>query len=195
MLGGLAAVIGGLLLLPAAWSVSAAANPSLNATLPQAGPQQGASGRTFGSAAFDDGTDSLASWLSAKADGTTWQLVVPNSQSASRLIAQYDLSVMSLGGFLGRDDTISVSGFADLVAAGDVRYVQVSGGGGGGPGRRGGFGGGGASLRRGRRTAGVRAERRARGGSAIVYLRHGPDAAGVVSRRDLRLRRESIGAA
>ncbi len=143
VLAGLAAVIGGLLLLPAAWSVSAAANPSLNATLPQAGPQQGASGRTFGSAAFDDGTDSLASWLSAKADGTTWQLVVPNSQSASRLIAQYDLSVMSLGGFLGRDDTISVSGFSDLVAAGDVRYVEVSGGGGGGPGRRGGFGGGG----------------------------------------------------
>ena len=51
---------------------------------------------------------------------------------------------MSLGGFLGADNTISVDGFADLVAAGKVRYVQVGGGGPGGggfvPGGR--FGGG-----------------------------------------------------
>ena len=38
-----------------AWSLSAAANPSLNTTLPQAGPQQGASGASFGSQAFDSG--------------------------------------------------------------------------------------------------------------------------------------------
>jgi hypothetical protein len=44
------------------------------------------------------------------------------------LIAQYGLSVMSLGGFLGRDNTISVSKFADLVESGEVRYVLASGG-------------------------------------------------------------------
>jgi 4-amino-4-deoxy-L-arabinose transferase-like glycosyltransferase len=135
VLGGLMASVAGLLLLPAAWSVSAVANASLNTTLPQAGPQEGASGRTFGSLAFDDGAAGLATWLQVHADGTKWQLVVPNSQTASRLIAEYRLSVMSLGGFLGRDNTISVNAFADLVSSGDVRYVQVSGGpsGGGGP--------------------------------------------------------------
>jgi 4-amino-4-deoxy-L-arabinose transferase-like glycosyltransferase len=137
--GGVALAMAGLLLLPAAWSASVTANESLNTTLPQAGPQQGASGGTFGSQAFDSGTDRLAQWLLAHRDGTTtWDLVVVNSQGASRLIAQYDLSVMSLGGFLGTDDTTTVAQFADRVANGSVRYVEVtqSGRGGGTFGRR-----------------------------------------------------------
>src|SRR5207248_2083088 len=139
---GLALSIGGLLLLPAAWSISAASNASLNSTLPQAGPQAGASGGTFGSQAFDDGTPELATWLkSQNTSGEKWQLAVLNAQNGSRLIAQYGLSVMALGGFLGRDNAVTVSRFADLVAVGDVRYVLVGGGGpgGGAPGR---FGGG-----------------------------------------------------
>jgi 4-amino-4-deoxy-L-arabinose transferase-like glycosyltransferase len=140
----LALSVGGLMLLPAAWSISAAANTSLNATLPQAGPRQGAAGQTFGSAAFDDGTGAMAAWLESHPDpDATWQLVVPNSQSGSRLIAQYGISVMSLGGFLGQDPTISVAGFADLVSSGEVRYVLVSSGGPGGGGfPRGGVRGG-----------------------------------------------------
>ncbi len=133
---GVALSLAGLILLPAAWSVSAAANTSLNATLPQAGPQAGASGRTFGSAAFDDGSGALASWLKAhNAADARWQVAVSSAQNGSRLIAQYQLSVMALGGFLGTDPTISVPQFAQLVGAGQVRYVLTSGG-------FGGFGGG-----------------------------------------------------
>jgi 4-amino-4-deoxy-L-arabinose transferase-like glycosyltransferase len=139
---GAGVMLGGLLLLPASWSVSAASNASLNATLPQAGPQAGTSGGTFGSLAFDDGSAELAAWLQANhTQGTTWDLVVSSSQGGSRLIAQYGLSVMSLGGFLGSDDTISVDGFAELVASGEVRYVQTGGGGPGGGGFRGAIGG------------------------------------------------------
>ena len=44
--------------------------------------------QTFGSLAFNDGTAELAAWLKANSDpDTTWQLVVPSSQSGSRLIA------------------------------------------------------------------------------------------------------------
>ncbi len=124
---GIALTLAGLLLLPAAWSVSASANASLNATLPQAGPQQGPSGRTFGSQAFDDGTAELAAWLRSNNDpDATWQLAVRSSQNGSRLIAEYGVSVMSLGGFSGSDNTISVAAFADLVSSGAVRYVLVS---------------------------------------------------------------------
>jgi 4-amino-4-deoxy-L-arabinose transferase-like glycosyltransferase len=118
--------VAGLLLLPAAWSWSASANASLNATLPQAGPQQGTSGRTFGSQAFDDGTPQLAAWLKSHSDAdATWQLVVSSSQNASTLIAEYQVSMMALGGFSGTDNTISMIGFADLVSSGAVRYVLV----------------------------------------------------------------------
>ncbi len=129
---GLALSVAGLLLLPAAWSWSALATPSLNATLPQAGPQQGASGRTFGSQAFDDGTPQLAAWLeSHNGADATWQLVVSSSQDASTLIAEYRVSVMALGGFMGTDNAITVARFADLVSTGAVRYVLVGQGGGG----------------------------------------------------------------
>ncbi len=134
-LAGLAVMLTGLLLLPAAWTISASANTSLNATLPQAGPQHGASGATFGSDAFDKSTTELATWLRAQnTSGTTWPLVVANSQNASRLIAEEQLSVMSLGGFSGDDRTISVAGFAGLVSTGEVRFVVAgeSGRGGGG---------------------------------------------------------------
>jgi len=131
--------VAGLLLLPAAWSWSASANPSLNTTLPQAGPQQGASGQTFGSQAFDDGTPQLAAWLKSHSDAdATWQLVVSSSQNASTLISEYEVSVMALGGFSGTDNSITVAGFADLISSGAVRYVLVGQGGGSGddaPGR------------------------------------------------------------
>jgi len=123
--------VAGLLLLPAAWSWSASTNASLNATLPQAGPQQGVSGRTFGSAAFDDATPELAAWLKSHSDpDANWQLVVSSSQGASTLIAEYKMSVMAMGGFSGTDNTISMAGFADLVSSGAVRYVLVDPGGG-----------------------------------------------------------------
>ena len=49
-----------------------------------------------------------------------------SAQNASTLIAEYQVSVMSLGGFIGHDNTMTVDQFADLVAAGDVRYVETS---------------------------------------------------------------------
>jgi ribonucleotide monophosphatase NagD (HAD superfamily) len=118
--------VAGLLLLPAAWSWSASANPSLNSTLPQAGPHQGASGQTFGSQSFDAGTPQLAAWLKSHSDAdATWQLVVSSAQNASTLIAKYQVSVMALGGFSGWDNSITVAGFADLVSSGAARYVLV----------------------------------------------------------------------
>ncbi len=133
--GGVVLSMAGLLLIPGAWSASEMAQPALNATLPQAGPHQGASGVTFGSAAFDSGTASLAAWLKAQNDtGLTWDLVVSNAQNGSQLIAQYGIPVMAIGGFLGRDNSITLQGFADKIASGQVRYVLTSGGFGGGRG-------------------------------------------------------------
>jgi 4-amino-4-deoxy-L-arabinose transferase-like glycosyltransferase len=138
---GLAVIIVALLLIPGAWSISEASNATLNTTLPQAGPRTGASGQTFGSDAFDSGTEQLAAWLNANNDpNATWQLVVTSAQNASTLISVYGVSVLPIGGFSGNDNTMTVNQFADLVASGQVRYVETSGG--FGPG--GGFGSGGS---------------------------------------------------
>jgi len=130
---GLAMVVGGLLLIPSAWSSYEVVHPSLNTTLPQAGPRQGISGQSFGSRAFDNGTAQLANWLQAHRTGDSrWDLAVASAQNASTLIADGQLSVMAIGGFSGNDPTITAAQFADFVDKGEVKYVLTSGGPGGG---------------------------------------------------------------
>jgi 4-amino-4-deoxy-L-arabinose transferase-like glycosyltransferase len=134
---GIAVVVAGLLLIPTVWSTHETANASLNTTLPQAGPRQGASGRTFGSDAFDSGTANLAVWLERSGtEATKWKLAVTSAQNASTLIARYEIPVLALGGFSGRDPTLSAAEFAALVEKGDVRYVLTNSGGFGAPPRQ-----------------------------------------------------------
>jgi 4-amino-4-deoxy-L-arabinose transferase-like glycosyltransferase len=123
----LTAGLSALLLTPAAWALSETANPVLNSTLPQAGPRAGAAATTFGSAA-SNGDPALARFLLDRRRGERWDLVVSSAQSASGLIADEGLSVMALGGFMGNDPSTSPAAFADRVAAGEVRFVLVSGG-------------------------------------------------------------------
>ena len=134
--------LAGLLVVPAAWTLSEAANPTLNATLPQAGPRGGAAGGTFGSLAFGGRSaaadDELAAWLSSQRGSERWDLVTSSAMSASSLEADQGLSVMALGGFSGSDPASTPARFADQVEAGQVRFVLVGGG----------FPGGGAARRR-----------------------------------------------
>jgi 4-amino-4-deoxy-L-arabinose transferase-like glycosyltransferase len=126
---GLSIVVAGLLLLPAAWSSYETAHASLNTTLPQAGPRQGVAGRSFGSNAFDSGVSQLAKWLEAHRDtDTRWDLVVTSAQSASTLIAEYNVSVLPIGGFSGSDPTLTAEDFGALIAKGEVRYVLMTSG-------------------------------------------------------------------
>lgn len=121
---------GALLATPAAWSSYEARNASMNTTLPQAGPRQGAAGRSFGSEAFDGGVASLASFLASNGDASArWDLATTSAQQASTLVADYNISVMAVGGFSGNDPTITVDEFADYVADGEVRYVLANEGG------------------------------------------------------------------
>ena len=132
---GMAVAVAALLVMPGAWSGYEAAHKSLNTTLPQAGPRQGAAGASFGSAPFDSGAASLARWLQAHGEpGTRWDLAVASAQSASTLIAEYGLSVMAIGGFSGRDPTITASDFAAIVEAEEIRYVVTTAAGPGGGG-------------------------------------------------------------
>ncbi len=142
VLAGLGIGLSALLVAPTAWALSETANPVLNSTLPQAGPRTGTAGQTFGSAS-SNGDPELAAFLEANHSTETWDLVVGSAQTASGLIADQGVSVMALGGFMGTDPAITLDQFADLVDAGAVRYVLVSGGQGGPGGQAGGGPGGG----------------------------------------------------
>jgi hypothetical protein len=126
----LVVALAGLTVTPAAWALSETASPSLNATRPQAGPRRGAAGGTFGSeAAQFAGSADLAAFLrSQRTAATTWDLAETSAQNAAALIAQDDLSVMALGGFLGTDPAATVGSVAKLVEAGKVRFFLAGGG-------------------------------------------------------------------
>jgi 4-amino-4-deoxy-L-arabinose transferase-like glycosyltransferase len=126
-----ALVLGGALVAPTAWAVSETANPVLNATLPQAGPRTGAAGSSFGSASWN-GDPGLAAFLKSRHTTETWDLVVASAQQASGLIAYDGLDVLALGGFMGTDPAASIDSVAAMVAAGQVRFFEITSGGFGG---------------------------------------------------------------
>jgi 4-amino-4-deoxy-L-arabinose transferase-like glycosyltransferase len=70
----------------------------------------------------------------------TFVLATGSAQQAAPIIIATGLPVMSLGGFSGNDQTLTVAEFEARVAAGDARYVLVGGSGAGGGGGGGAFG-------------------------------------------------------
>ena len=123
---------------PAAWALSETANPTLNATLPQAGPRGGLAATTFGAVRNEPEAHAFAQYLRPRTRGDRWNLVTTSAMSSSDLIVDQHLSVMALGGFIGSDPASNPTRIAEQVSNGEVRYFLAGGGfggfGGGGPG-------------------------------------------------------------
>ncbi|MFJ3302536.1 ArnT family glycosyltransferase [Streptomyces sp. NPDC086549] len=86
------------------------------------------------------GADSeLISYLKKHQDGAKWLLAVSNSQSAAQIELSSKVPVISMWGFTGSDNAMTVAKLKELVKKGQLHYIQLGGGMGGGP-------GGGSSL-------------------------------------------------
>lgn len=73
----------------------------------------------------------LVSFLKKNITNEKYALVVSSSQSADTLIINNSLSVMTLGGFSGSDNTITLDKFKEMIKNGEIRYVLTGGMGGG----------------------------------------------------------------
>ena len=82
------------------------------------------------------GADSeLISYLKKHQDGAKWLLAVSNSQSAAQIELSAREPVISMWGFTGSDNAMTVAKLKELVKKGELHYIQIgSGGMGGGPG-------------------------------------------------------------
>ena len=82
------------------------------------------------------GADSeLISYLKKHQDGAEWLLAVSNSQSATQIELSAREPVISMWGFTGSDNAMTVTRLKELVKKGELHYIQIgSGGMGGGPG-------------------------------------------------------------
>ncbi|MER6737550.1 glycosyltransferase family 39 protein [Streptomyces puniciscabiei] len=93
-------------------------------------------GMTGGPGGMGGGANSeLIAYLKKHQDGATWLLAVSNSQNAAQIELSAKVPVISMWGFTGTDDAMTVAKLTDLVEKGELHYVQLGGGMmGGGPG-------------------------------------------------------------
>jgi 4-amino-4-deoxy-L-arabinose transferase-like glycosyltransferase len=85
-----------------------------------------------GGASGDSSSSPLVGFALAHAHDARFVLATASAQEAAPIIIATGLPVMTLGGYTGDDETLTVDQFKARVAAGDVRYVLVGGFGAGG---------------------------------------------------------------
>lgn len=103
--------------------------------LPVAGPQldHGGVGIGGGFNGIGDGVSKLADYLVSHRAGETWLVAVPSANNeGAGLIINTGEPVMSMGGFSGSDQILTVDSLKELINAGRIRYFLGSSSGGGG---------------------------------------------------------------
>ncbi|USQ88470.1 glycosyltransferase family 39 protein [Streptomyces phaeoluteigriseus] len=76
----------------------------------------------------------LLSYLKKNQDGAKWLLAVSSSQTAAQLILSSGEPVISMWGWSGSDNAMTLARLKELVKKGELHYIQLGGGTGGGMG-------------------------------------------------------------
>ncbi|MDP4088166.1 MAG: glycosyltransferase family 39 protein, partial [Bacillota bacterium] len=138
----LSLALAGVIVTPFAGS-AAALTTSVNSSMPAAGLElmSNSSGQgqrmnnNFPGNGQEGSNSAMTDFLlKNKTAKQKYLLVVFNSNSASNIIINTGEAVMSIGGFMGNVDAISLDEFKQLVKNGEVRYVMAGGMGGAGRG-------------------------------------------------------------
>ncbi len=121
---GLALILAATLVAPGLWSALTTFNPTPNAALPYSGPAQqdalGAQGNT-------DVAPELLEYLLANADPDSYLLATVTANQAAPFILATGRPVFTFGGFGGMDQIVDAAGLAEMVAAGELRFVLNQG--------------------------------------------------------------------
>lgn len=98
------------------------------------GPGGGATGGGAGGGMGGGTSTELLSYLKENQDGAKWLLAVSSSQSAAQLILSSGEPVISMWGWSGSDNAMTLARLKELVEKGELHYIQLGGGMGGGMG-------------------------------------------------------------
>ena len=121
---GFSLILLSLLVTPGAWSVLTTFNTSPNGSLPSSGPSQdlhsiGASDDTFAPVLLD--------YLLESTDSEDYLLATVTANAAAPFILATGRAVFTFGGFGGMDQVVDTAGLAEMVSAGDLRFVLNKG--------------------------------------------------------------------
>ncbi len=131
---GFITVMAALLITPGIWSALTTMNSSANQSLPSA-----YSGQPSGPANGGDVqvNQALLNYLEANTRDTKYLIAVPSSMQGSDFVLATGRPVLYLGGFMGTDQVVTGDDLAQMVAAGELRYIYWNRDGGNGFGGRG----------------------------------------------------------
>lgn len=116
-------------------SSSAASQGSAASGSASAGTSTGGSQTSAGSTGAQWSSSSNAALVKLlNATNSKWSAAVIGDQSAAGYILSSDTAVMSIGGWSGSDDNVTLAQFEQYVKNGDITYFIAGGGMGGGPG-------------------------------------------------------------
>lgn len=118
----------------AAWTVGTV-NVSHTGSMPASGPAVAVTGPGGSGGASDSELTALLNATSSR-----WSAAVIGDQTAAGYILNSDTAVMSIGGWSGSDNNVTLAQFKAYVASGDISYFISGGGMGGGPGGNSGSG-------------------------------------------------------
>ena len=122
----------GLLITPTVWSGVTMFYP-VNGTMPSAGIEITSSKSESAGIGMETSGDNTKLIKFLETHNTTEKYILATSTSggtASDIIIQTGKAVMSIGGFMGSDKTLTLDQFKALVVKGEVRYVTAGGMGG-----------------------------------------------------------------
>ncbi|MGW5663735.1 ArnT family glycosyltransferase [Streptomyces sp. NPDC003758] len=101
------------------------------------GTQDGTTGNDRTRAGFGGGpggmggaSSELIAYLKKHRDGAEWLLAVSNSQGAAQIELSSNVPVISMWGFTGTDQAMTVAKLKELVKKGELHYIQLGGDGG-----------------------------------------------------------------
>ncbi|MEE1765880.1 ArnT family glycosyltransferase [Streptomyces sp. SP18BB07] len=97
---------------------------------PQGGTSGGPGGGMGGGGMGGGASSELISYLEKNQDGAKWLLAVSSSQSAAQLILSSGEPVISMWGWSGSDQAMTLAKLKELVEAGELHYIQLGGDGG-----------------------------------------------------------------
>ncbi|WP_369249885.1 hypothetical protein [Streptomyces sp. R41] len=71
-------------------------------------------------------TSDMITYLKKHQDGATWLLAVATDQTASSIILESGQPVISMGGWSGSDNAMTLAKLKSLVKSGKLHYIMIS---------------------------------------------------------------------
>ncbi|MFJ8535990.1 ArnT family glycosyltransferase [Streptomyces sp. NPDC093591] len=87
---------------------------------------QSQTGRTAGGMGGTQVSSEMITYLKKNQDGATWLVAVATDQTASSIILESGEPVISMGGWSGTDDAMTLAKLKSLVKAGKLHYIVIS---------------------------------------------------------------------